>query len=248
MRASKVKSLTDFDGEGNVIILLHGFLSSSKYWSNLQPYLTAAGYRVIAIDLLGFGNAPKPADSTYSYQDHLAYLDNRIDELHLDKPFIIIGHSMGAVLAIRYAVLNPKRIDSLVLLHPPLYKDLTEARTTLKGTSRLYRFLLYSRYRHFGWAVIKSFSSYHVAKHSRAARERSLRNVIELSEVFGDLGKVETKTLLLIGLKDRPEYNINVKGAQLSKSVTVITKNVSHHSPVNKPAMIQRTILDFINS
>lgn len=247
MITKKIKSVKDFGGNGNVIILLHGFLCSSKYWNHLQPYLTAKGYRVIAIDLLGFGNAPKPRYSTYGYQEHIAYLDVVFKQLKLDKPFILIGHSMGALLATRYAVLHPSRVTSLALLHPPLYKDVEEARKSLRDTGRLYRFLLDSKYRRFGWAFIKTFAFYHIAKHSRMGRERSLKNVIEISEVFGDLEHVETKTLLLMGLKDRPEYNVNVKEAHLSSSVTVVTKNISHHSPATNPLAIQKTILDFIN-
>ncbi|MBC7868587.1 alpha/beta hydrolase [Candidatus Saccharibacteria bacterium] len=247
MTAKKIKSVKDFGGSGNVIILLHGFLSSSKYWNHLQPSLTDEGYRVIAIDLLGFGNAPKPRYSTYSYQEHIAHLDVVFEQLKLDKPFILIGHSMGALLATRYAVLHPDRVSSLALLHPPLYKDIEETRKSLRQTGRLYRFLLDSKYRHFGWALIKTFAFYHIAKHSQISRERSMKNVIEVSEIFGDLEKVETKTLLLMGLKDRPEYNVNIKTAQLSNSVKVITKNVSHHSPAKKPLIIQKTILDFIS-
>lgn len=247
MTTKKIKSVKDFGGSGNVIILLHGFLSSSKYWNHLQPSLTTGGYRVITIDLLGFGNAPKPRYSTYSYQEHIAYLDIVFKQLKLDKPFILIGHSMGALLATRYAVLHPDKVTSLALLHPPLYKDIDEARKSLRETGRLYRFLLDSKYRRFGWALIKTFATYRIAKHSRMSREGSMKNVIELSEVFGDLEKVETRTLLLIGLKDRPEYMINLNQAQLSNSVEVITKNVSHHSPVKKPLMLQKTILDFIS-
>lgn len=247
MAIKNIRSVKDFGGNGNIIILLHGFLCSSKYWNHVQPYLTDQGHRVIAIDLLGFGDAPKPRYSTYNYQEHIAHLDAIFEQLKLNKPFVLVGHSMGALLATRYAVLNPDKVSSLVLLHPPLYKDIEEARKSLRETGRLYRFLLDSRYRRFGWAFIKTFAFYNIAKHGRMARERSLKNVIEVSEVFGDLEKVETKTLLLMGLKDRPEYNVNVKGAHLSDSVTVVTENVSHHSPIQKPLIVQKAILDFIN-
>lgn len=240
------KSVTDFGGDGQVIILLHGFLSSSKFWKQLQPVLSASGYRVIAIDLLGFGNAPKPTDSSYSYQEHLAYIDGVIDKLKLDKPIALIGHSMGALLSARYAVLNPGKVSSLTLLHPPLFLDKMEARTALRATGRLYRFLLYSKYRRFGWAIIKTFNLYQIDKHSRIARELSLKNVIEASEMLGDLAIIDTKSLLLVGLKDRPEYARNIKTARFSDRVKVITKNVAHNSPSSSPLLIQQSIIDFL--
>ena len=247
MITAKHTSAKDFGGSGEVIVLLHGFLSSSRYWNHLQPYLSAQGYRVIAIDLLGFGNAPKPKYSTYSYSEHIAYLEIVIDGLKFNRPFVLVGHLMGALLATRYAVLHPTHVSSLALLHPPLYLDIQEARSTLRDTGRFYRFLLDSKFRRFGWAFIKTFAFYHIGKHSRASRERSMRNVIEVSEIFGDLQKVATRTLLLIGLKDRPQYQTNVKSADLSNSVTVITKNVSHHSPTQKPRAVQQLIHDFLS-
>lgn len=240
------KSVRDFGGDGQVIVLLHGFLSSSRYWNRLQPYLTASGYRVIAVDLLGFGRAPRPKYSTYGYREHIAYLDVILKKMKLDKPFTVIGHSMGALLALRYAILSPSRINSLVLLHPPIYKNCNEARYSLKRTSRLYRFLIESRYRRFVWAFIITFSIQNIAMHSRISRERTFENVIEQSEALPDLAKTETKTLLLMGLQDRPEFIANLNTAKLSSTVTVLTKNLSHNSPAAKPSEIQQTIIDFI--
>ena len=247
MSPTEVKSVTDFGGEGGVIVLLHGFLSSSRYWKQVQPYLTAAGYRVITIDLLGFGEAPKPSQSTYNYSEHVAHIDSALAQLNIDKPFVLIGHSMGALIAARFAILHPAKINSLILLHPPLYMDAAEARKTLRDTGRIYRFLLDSKYRRFGWALIKTFAFRVIGKHSRIAREGSMRNVIEVSEILGDLEKIETRTLVLIGMRDRPQYHINIRRARLSSFVTVITRNMSHHSPTEQPFDIQGTILDFVN-
>jgi cis-3-alkyl-4-acyloxetan-2-one decarboxylase len=247
MATREHKQAQDYGGSGQVIVLLHGFLASSKYWMRMQPFLTNAGYRVITVDLLGFGDAPKPHSASYNYEDHIAYIDSVITMLKITQPFVLVGHSMGALLAARYGNVFPNRVSALILLHPPLYTTPHEARATLRNTGMLYRFLLDSNYRRIGWALIKGFAYTKIGKHSRHSRERSLQNVIEQAKVFSDLKRSATDTLLIVGLRDRAEYLQNVSDALLAESVTVIKENVTHHSPIEEPALIQRRILDFIS-
>jgi pimeloyl-ACP methyl ester carboxylesterase len=246
MTARKLKHVKDFGGNGQVIILLHGFLASSKYWARMQPFLTKAGYPVIAIDLLGFGDAPKPHDALYDYSDHIAHIDALITKLKIAQPFILVGHSMGALLAARYSNVFSNKVSALILLHPPLYATPHEAHATLRKTGMLYRFLLDSRYRRLGWALVKACAYTKIGKHTYHSRERSLRNVIEQAKIFSDLRRSATDTLLVIGLKDREEYLQNMTDAVLAETITVVKENVTHHSPVEEPALIQRHILDFI--
>lgn len=247
MKVSKLqKSFTDYGGEGDVFILLHGFLSSSKYWNKIQPLLSAGGHRVITIDLLGFGAAPKPKKSRYDYDAHLQHLENVLGILKINEPVTIIGHSMGALVASHFTKEHPDRVKSLILLHPPLYKDILDAHSTLRETGKLYRFLLDSKYRSIGWVFIKTFFRYQFGRHTRYSREKSLRNVIEATDIFGELEKVDVDTLLLTGSKDRPEYTKNLKNATMSKCVVLVEQNVSHHSPVKSPLMVYRIIDEFL--
>jgi pimeloyl-ACP methyl ester carboxylesterase len=247
MATREHKQVHDYGGSGQVIVLLHGFLASSKYWMRMRPFLTKAGYRVITVDLLGFGNAPKPRNASYDYEDHIAYIDSVITTLEITQPFVLVGHSMGALLAARYSNVFTSKVSALILLHPPLYTTPHEARATQRNTGMLYRFLLDSSYRRIGWAIIKALAYTKIGKHSRHSRERSLQNVIEQAKVFSDLKRSATDTLLIIGLRDRVEYLQNVSNTLLAESVTVMKENVTHHSPIEEPVLIQRRILDFIS-
>ena len=243
----KQKTYKDFKGDGPVIVLLHGFLSSSKYWTKLQPQLTKDGFRVVTIDLLGFGRAPKPRHSEYDYGAHMAHIDAALRQLNLiDQPITLIGHSMGALLASKYASEHQRRIASLILLHPPLYADMVEAKATLRDTGRFYRFLLDSKYRAFGWLRIKTFLRYRIGKHTKHSREKSLRNVIEVAEIFGDLESSTLQTLLLVGSKDRPEYANNIARRSLGANIKVVIEDVTHHSPVQNPLLVRTLVHDFL--
>lgn len=240
------KYVHDFKGDGEVIILLHGFLASSSYWSKLQPLLTKSGYRVITIDLLGFGNAPKPKNLTYDYIDHVTYLNNIIDDLKL-RSFTLVGHSMGALVASRYALTYPKKIKSLVLLHPPLYKNAAEARQTLRSTGKHYQFFLDSRFRELGWIAMRRLPFTRISPHGRTAREGSLKHIIESAQIFDDLKHMTAKTLLVIGSKDRHQYLTNITLFPLSNSVNVSRHDVNHHSPFYNPDLVHRLVQSVIN-
>jgi pimeloyl-ACP methyl ester carboxylesterase len=247
MKRKTDRHIKDFGGDGKVIILLHGFLASSKYWLRMQPYLSKAGYHVIAIDLLGFGDAPKPKYANYDYKDHVEYINAIIAHQNITEPFTLVGHSMGGLIAARYSNVHPDKVSSLILLHPPLYANPEEARLTLRNTNALYRFLLDSWYRRIGWVIIKTIARRHIGRHNLTAREQSLVNVIEAAELFDDLRHISKKTLLIIGLKDGAIYEENLTLNALNRLITVLKENVAHHSPIREPELIQQRIITFLD-
>lgn len=240
LQEKSVGGITDYGGNGKVVILLHGFMANSIYWRRLQPYLTKAGYHVITIDLLGFGRASDVRAMNYDYEEHVEYIHARIASLQLNEPFTLIGHSMGGLLAARYSVVYPQKIIQLLLLNPPLYKDREEAYQALRSTGVLYRFILDSRYRNIVWRIVNHLPN---GKHATRAREKSLTNIIEAAELFADLDRLDVSTDLLIGLKDRPQYAHNVAHYKLADHITVRAIQAGHHSPVFSPKEVARIVM-----
>lgn len=111
------------DRQNKTIILLHGIAATSKTWDVLIKYLKKEDFRIVAIDLLGFGKSPKPLDCEYKIEDHVSSVRKTIRKLGLSKPYIIIGHSMGSIIAANYARKYHRDVDSLYLLSPPIYLD-----------------------------------------------------------------------------------------------------------------------------
>ena len=243
---SKNRYIHDYGGSGETIVLLHGFASSSRYWKKLQPLLSADGYRVIAIDLLGFGKAPKPKTFDYSYGAHLQHIHDALRELKIVDPYILIGHSMGALLAARYTIVYEKSVRSLVLLHPPLYTDRDQVRETLRATGILHRILLDSRMRGMAWNVLQGIGF--IGRHTKYSREGSMAQLIERAEIFDDLQAIQTATLLFIGAKDRVEYRANLQKQTLSSHVQVVVENVGHNSPLFNAKTVHRRLRDFLIS
>lgn len=247
MRASIQRHAVDHGGNGDIVVLLHGFVASSGYWKKMQPLLTRLGYRVITIDLFGFGRAPKPEKPEYTYADHVEHIRRTLEQLHIVEPVVMIGHSMGALVAARYSRLYSADVKSLILLHPPLYKDMAQARETLRNTGAFYRALLDSRMRRYLWGMLRSVGV--ASGHNRYSREYSLVNIIESAELLDDLRLLRRKTLLFVGARDRKVYLENLRGHlgdQMNPVVQVMVANVGHHSPRLRPKFVSKQIMTFL--
>ncbi len=102
---------------GKTVVLLHGKNFSSAYWKPTIEALKADGYRIIAPDQVGFGKSTKPAHLQYSFQALAAWTKALLEERDV-KNFILVGHSMGGMLAARMALLYPSYVQKLVLINP----------------------------------------------------------------------------------------------------------------------------------
>ncbi len=84
-------------GEGPPVVLIHGFPTSSYLWRREIPLL-ASRMRVIAPDLLGYGQSAKPPDADLSITAQAGYIRELLDQLRIDRP-AIVGHDIGGGVA-----------------------------------------------------------------------------------------------------------------------------------------------------
>lgn len=102
---------------GKTVILLHGKNFSASYWDRTIRDLTAVGYRVIAPDQIGFGKSTKPEHLQYSFQALAQWTNDLVKSRGVER-YSIIGHSMGGMLATRYALMYPDQVERLALVNP----------------------------------------------------------------------------------------------------------------------------------
>jgi len=110
-------------GDGpNKIVLLHGLTGSLKYWK-MGLDEAPDSYSLLLIDLLGFGESPKPND-TYTLEQHLGAIEKvlRIEGFDSGESFAV-GHSMGAILAIGLVAKHPDWFDGLAVIGLPNFVD-----------------------------------------------------------------------------------------------------------------------------
>lgn len=131
------------EGEGSqTVVLLHGIGRTGNVWQHVVEGLTYLPVRIVAYDLLGFGQSPKPDELNYSVDDHATAVIASLEKLGTAAPLVLVGHSMGCLIAVRVARLRPDLVGHLVLYEMPLYRGLPEKRSyrlRLAIYSRIYQ-------------------------------------------------------------------------------------------------------------
>ncbi|MEO7422696.1 MAG: alpha/beta fold hydrolase [Ornithinibacter sp.] len=116
----------DFGTGESVILLLHGIIASGNNFGAGYDDLGRSA-RVVVPDLLGFGGSMDTA-GPFDAATHVAAFNAELAELDMDhQPTTVLGHSMGGVLAIRWAAANPDRSKAVVTVGAPLYRTSAEA-------------------------------------------------------------------------------------------------------------------------
>ena len=101
---------------GRNALLLHGRNFGGYYWENTIGLLSNAGYRVVVPDQIGFGKSSKP-DIGLSFHAFARNTRLLLDRLGIDRTEVI-AHSMGGMLAVRFALMFPEKVDKLILESP----------------------------------------------------------------------------------------------------------------------------------
>lgn len=209
-RAPKLHVAVD-EGAGRPVILLHGIASSSATFDLVVPLLRD-NHRVISIDLLGFGQSPAPATASYTLEEHVVAVARTIRSLKLSGRATLVGHSLGSLIAARYAAENPSALSHLILVSPPVYLP---GKTVLDPLERFqmeaYRMLQnYMRTnRVFTEAAARAASllvpmkgGLEVTQKNWRAISLSLENCIETQTAVTDLAQVKIPVDAIWGTRD----------------------------------------------
>ena len=198
------------EGSGPVVILVHGIASSSVTFRNVVPLLTPK-HRVIAVDILGFGDSPAPSECEYTLDDHVASLAATIRSLGLDEPFTLVGHSLGSLIGTRYAARNPRRVSRLVLVGPPVYLSPTDigdprVRGRVSAYLRAYEFLRANKDFTLANAAIISRllpkGIFEITTQSWTPFVKSLEHCIESQTVVSDVASLSIPVAVVYGSLD----------------------------------------------
>jgi pimeloyl-ACP methyl ester carboxylesterase len=126
-------------GEGPVVVLVHGYPETSFSWRHQMPVFAEAGYRAIAIDVRGYGGSSRP-DHVEDYAMTRLVADNMrlVEALGVDE-VVIVGHDWGAPIASSSALLRPDVFSAVALLSvpytPPSVRRPTEVFAELFGAN-----------------------------------------------------------------------------------------------------------------
>jgi pimeloyl-ACP methyl ester carboxylesterase len=101
------------EGVGKPLLFVHGWAASQRFWKHQVAYFSKK-FQVITYDLRGHGDSDKPKKG-YRVSDHVQDLCEIIDGLGIKEP-VLIGHSLGGMIALQYVLENPQRVPILLLV------------------------------------------------------------------------------------------------------------------------------------
>jgi pimeloyl-ACP methyl ester carboxylesterase len=106
-------AVREWPGRDPALVCIHGLSANHTCWASFADVLSP-GHRLIAYDLRGRGESDKP-DKSYSLEAHGDDLRALLDHFGIARA-VLVGHSLGAHIAVRFAALHPRRVSKLVLV------------------------------------------------------------------------------------------------------------------------------------
>ena len=204
---------------GKTILLLHGKNFNGAYWGRTAKDLSEKGFRVIIPDQIGFGKSSKPQSYQFSFSQLADNTKAILDELKIDQT-IVLGHSMGGMVATRFTLLYPERVQKLILENPigledyktfATYQTIDNAyQSELKNTAETYKNYQLKFYYDNKWKaeyqpwldLIAGWTLH--PDYPKVAWDAALTSdMIYNQPVCYEFKNIKVPTLLIIGTRDR---------------------------------------------
>ena len=202
---------------GKTAILFHGKNFGGYYWGNVIKALTAIGYRVIVPDQIGFGKSSKPFIH-YSFHQMATWNKKLLDTLGIQKT-IVLGHSMGGMLATRFALMFPEKTEKLLLENPIGLEDYktfvpyvnteqqyqTELKTTAESVRKYYQGSYFTYWKpEYEYLVSIAGGVTFSADYPRWAKVAAMTfTMIYEQPVVYEFQNIKVPTVLFIGKEDK---------------------------------------------
>ena len=248
--------------EAPALLLLHGFGSSLQTWDEWAMKLDPT-YRVIRLDLPGFGLTGASPLRDYSEEKDVAILTHFADQLGLNK-FSVIGHSMGGKMAWSLAASQADRVQALVLMAPdgfPEAKDIGSKPYEVPAVMGLIKYCLPKYFVQKSiepaFANTKALNEALLNRYYDMLRAPGVRGAIldrSNQTIYTDpvprLRKIKAKTLLLWGELDQmiPNSNAQSYAGVLLNSTTVIVPKLGHLLQEEQPEKGLAALLQFLDA
>ncbi|MEM7343658.1 MAG: alpha/beta hydrolase [Chloroflexota bacterium] len=231
-------------GRGRPVLFLHGWLGSWRYWMSTMEAISHKN-RTYAIDLWGFGDSDK-SKQRYNISDYIDLVDHFLDNMGISEA-PIIGHSLGATVALEYAVRNPERVSKLMTVSLPLNTDAINRKLTdLAHQSMLSKVMWWRQITHK--EVQKE-----TEKTDNSAIDISLQSVAQMNiaAYIETLGQADNSIMLLThGDKDDiidPTPTVSLDGKW--ENIRPIGLSDSKHFPMlDEAAKFHRLLQDFLET
>jgi len=246
---------------GKSVVLLHGMNFFGETWTSAIELLRQDGYRVIAIDQVGYGRSSKPV-LQYTISTHANNTKRLLDHLGIARTDIVT-HSMGGMVASRFASSFPDAVENLAMINQIGLTD-TRAGRPARETIEVYKAALARSYAeivrgmrayyvnwkpeymkyvkiHYGWTLSGDWP--HMAM-VRALQQQAIAN----DPVVYDWPHIKARTLVIGGEKDGPSYPALARRVAdtVQNGQVYIIPGVGHNPQFEAPDRLFPVLLAFL--
>ncbi|HNS96629.1 MAG TPA: alpha/beta hydrolase [Polyangiaceae bacterium] len=262
--ARRIRTRILQSGSGSPLVLIHGFLSNHHTFDDVVPSL-ARSFQTVTIDLPGTGESEKPPPSRFDYsiEAFAEVVTDVIAALQIGRCHVV-GHGLGAAIALALASEHPEFVDHLILVSPEIYSGPPPPLTRIMRMPLAGRFLfkqvlgrslfhsLYLKHQYAPGHIVQSerIDSYYGPFIEPAARESAfavLRAQLDMRPSIARLSRIKSRTLVLWGRADRrliAEYAPRlVRQLQLAQLEYIETGHTPHEE---KPDLFVASLERFI--
>jgi len=248
---------------GQTVFIQHGMNFYSEAYTPTIKALSAAGFRVIAVDRIGYGKSTKPI-LPYSFNFVAANMKSLLDELEIDE-VAIVGHSMGGMTVSRFAMVYPDITTHVVMVNQIGLTDQRQSRSWRDpfagGGTTTYQSILRGHQNYFPlrWPpehlefVRRQFGQTMSGEWNRVAQVRRLQGQMLYDDpVVYDWQHIETKALVIGGeedglVDDFPTLAHNVNN-ELQNSTILLYPGVGHAPQIEIPDLFHADLIRFLKS
>jgi pimeloyl-ACP methyl ester carboxylesterase len=245
-------------GSGPVVLLVHGFPLDGSLW-DAQRAALAERYRVITVDLRGFGRSSINQDlvTMAQYADDLAEV---LQKLAISDPVFFGGLSMGGYIAWEFWQRHRQRVRGMMLVNTRSGADsremargreMTADRVLEEGTEEFAEGMLQKLFSpatvERAPEVIEPWRSI-VPSQSPRAVAAALRGMAQRASFNSRLPEVQVPALVIAGRDDKitPPEEMQQMAARMPRTQMVVLDQAGHLTPIEKPAEVTRAMLDFL--
>lgn len=256
-------------GNGDTLLLLHGLGESSFTWRYLVDDL-AKQYRVISLDMKGFGQSPKPRDGRYSIYDQAIAVKHFIEQQQLEN-VTLVGHSLGGGVALALTLMAEQEswdVKRLILINAAAYKqnlpsmlrDLAKPVvgdigiymvSPTKQAKQAYQFAFYNNMK-IPAEGVKEYARNLLRPRSRYVFLQSTKQLIpeDIECVSRQYTQIKQPTLIIWGYHDAVVHRRHAKRLHqnLSNSTLEIIRNAGHMPQEETPQQVLSLIQDWLIS
>ena len=234
-------------GSGKVILFLHGWKDNLKTFDDLLPFLSSK-YRIIRIDLPGFGKSGKPSES-WVLDDYVKFINEFIFKLNL-KVDTFVGHSLGGRILIKGVSQGKLKSNKLILIASAgIAKRKTLKNYFLMFISKIGKFITYiPPFYFFKKQIRKTLYSFIGSDYFNAGSMKEIFLNIIREDLTHFLENIKIPTLLIWGEDDTetPLTDGNRFHKLIKNSVLKVFKNSGHFVHKEKSKEVSPLIQDFI--